>query len=186
MFQAVLTLFAVQVATSIVDKTLHNSLEGILASLALGVLSLFLGTGFMLIALRVAKGEHASYKDILPHWRVAWHYFCASAVSGLLIVLGFIALIIPGIYLLLRYSMVRFAVLELSHAEGAHSITNSMRKSSAMTKGVKWKLLGFTLALIGLNILGALALVVGLLVTIPISAIAYAHVYLKLKGAHHS
>lgn len=176
LFQIMLTLFAVQVAGSIVDKVLHDTLEGFFALMALNIIGLFLGVGFTLITLKLARGEHAAYRDIWPSLKLVWHYFCATAVSGLLIVLGLILLIVPGIYLLLRYSMVRFAILDGS------GITDSLRKSAAMTKDIKWKLLGFFIVLVALNILGVLLLLVGLLVTIPVSAIAYAHVYQKLNS----
>lgn len=182
LFQGVLTLFALQVLISIVDKVLGGTLQGMLAAFALAVVSVFLGAGFTIIVLKLAKGEHASYRDILPRGNVVWHFFCASSAVVVVIVLGFILFIIPGIYLLLRFSMVRFAVLELSPSEGAHSIRNALRHSTKLTEGVKWRLLGFLLVLLGINILGAILLMVGLLVTIPVSALAYAHVYLKLKN----
>jgi uncharacterized membrane protein len=89
-------------------------------------------------------------------------------------------LIIPGIYLMLRYSMVRFAVID-----GA-SVTDSLRKSAELSQGVKWHLLWFILAVIAINIVGAILLLVPLLVTVPVTMIAYAHVYQKLLGRAHA
>ncbi len=175
LFQAMVALFAVQVASSIVEEVLKYSVQGVLAMLALGIASVILGTGFTVITLKLAKGEHATYKDLIPPGTLVWTLFCASVLTGLMVVGGLILLIIPGIYFLVRFSMVRFAVVE-----GA-GIMESLTKSSEMTKGVKWRLLGFLLAMMGLNILGAIFFLVGLLVTVPVSAIAYAHVYLKLK-----
>ena len=86
--------------------------------------------------------------------------------------------LVGAVYLGLRYSMARLAVLD-----GAH-IVESLGKSKKLTDGVKWHLVLFALAIAALNILGFLALVVGLLVTIPISILAFAHVYLKLKSHH--
>lgn len=226
MFQAVLTLFALDVAASIVEKVLEGTLEGTLASILLGVASLFVGTGLTLISLRLAKGEHTSYGDILPQWRLVWRVLASSVLVGLLMLLPVLvgALLItaalfaalgpflPAIlsaatpaaamlyllsvgsqvlvfsavviavtivavaYIVLHYSMARYAVVD-----GA-GIVASLRRSAAMTKGVKWSLAGFLLALVGLNLLGALAFMVGLLITVPISLLAYAHVYLKLKN----
>ncbi len=53
-----------------------------------------------------------------------------------------------------------------------------------MTVGVKWHLLGFLLIVALLNLLGAIVFLVGLLVTVPVTMIAYAHIYQKLQ-AHH-
>jgi uncharacterized membrane protein len=52
----------------------------------------------------------------------------------------------------------------------------------ALTKGNRWKLFQLSLALLLLNILGLLALLVGLFVTIPVSFIAMVHAYRALKG----
>ncbi len=179
LFQVMLTLFALEVVSSIVTKVLGHSALGTAASIVLGVVGLFVGVGFTIITLKLAKGEHTSYSDIMPPLKLVWHYFVANILSGLLVVIGFILLIVPGIYLLLRYSMVRYAVID-----GA-GITDSLRRSAQMTVGVKWHLLGFFAVLVLLNILGAILLLVGLLITIPVSMIAYAHVYQKLH-AHHA
>ena len=63
-------------------------------------------------------------------------------------------------------------------------ILESLTISSKLTHGVKWHLLGFFIVLAALNIAGALLLLIGLLVTLPVSMIAYAHIYLKLKHHH--
>ena len=173
-FKVILTLFAAQIAHSIISSTLMPSLEGIFAMIVLTVVSVVLGTGAMVITLKIARGQHANYSDIVPPLELVVRYFFASLLAGIVIVLGFILLIIPGIYLLLRYSMVRFAAID------GKGIIESLKESGKLTHGVKWNLLGFFLVLIALNILGAIPLFLGLLITLPVTAIAYAHVYNKL------
>ena len=175
LFKVIITLFAVQIGNSIASKVLEGTIEGFFASLLFAIVGVVLGTGFMRITLKIARGEQAMYGDLIPPLKLAWEYFVASLLSGLIIFGGLILLIIPGIYFMLRYMFVRFAVLD-----GA-GILGSLSSSAKMTVGVKWKLLVFGLAMIGLNILGALALMIGLLLTIPITMIAYAHVYDILK-----
>ena len=58
----------------------------------------------------------------------------------------------------------------------------SMRQSAEATKGVWGNVSLFGLVLILLNILGAMLLGVGLLLTAPTSAIAAAWVYRRLTG----
>ncbi len=175
LFKVLITLFAVQVGNSIASKVLEGTLEGFFAIVLFAIVGLALGAGFMRIALKIAKHESPTYADILPPLGMVWEYALASFLTGLIILGGLILLIIPAIYFAIRYMFVRFAVLE-----GA-GITGSLRASAKMTLGVKWKLLGFSLAMIGINILGALAVMVGLLVTIPVTLIAYAHIYTVLK-----
>ncbi|MDE1924809.1 MAG: hypothetical protein KGH79_01350 [Patescibacteria group bacterium] len=173
-FKIVLTLLALQVAYAIVTKVLAGTALGFLAAIVLFIAEVVLGIGATLVTLKLAKGEYTTYNDIVPPARLAWRYVLASLLAGLIIVCGLILLIIPGIYVILRYSMVRFAVLD-----GA-GVAESLRKSAAMTRGVKWHLLGFFVVAILLNIAGAILLLVGLLVTIPVTMIAAAHIYTKL------
>lgn len=179
LFQILLTIFALQVVSEIVDRVLHDTILGILASVALAVLSVVISAGFALVALRLAEGHAAHYRDLFPRAQLVWHFFCVSLVAGLLTLVGFLLLIVPGVYLLLRFSMARFAVVD-----GA-GILESLKRSGRMTHGRKWHLLGFFLLMVLLNIAGALLLLVGLLVTIPVSMLAWAHVYHKLKVHAH-
>ncbi len=95
------------------------------------------GVGFTLVTLKIAKGEHVEYADVIPPLKMVWQYAAALLIAGFLMVIGFILLIIPGIYFALRFSMVRFAVLD-----GA-GIVGSLEKSGDLTRGVKWHVLGF-------------------------------------------
>ncbi len=82
-----------------------------------------------------------------------------------------------AVYLGLRYSFARMAAVD------GMGINESMRESSKLTAGVKIDLLLFGLAIVGINILGFIALLIGLLVSIPVSLFATFFVYLKLKEA---
>lgn len=66
----------------------------------------------------------------------------ASVMSGLGILLGFVALIIPGIYLLLRWALVaQAAAIERNGWE------NALRRSGELMRGFYWRVLGFLLLL---------------------------------------
>lgn len=216
-FAVVLTMFALQIASSLVQKGLQGTALGAAASIVLAVLGIVLGAGMTLIFLRLAKGEHAHYRDIIPSAKLVWKYFCASLLTGIISFLPIaagalaslallastgsinfsegapvsgheasfaVAMLVMlvavcfAVYLAIRYSMARIAVLD-----GA-AILQSLTRSAALTHNVKWHLVLFVLAIIGLNILGLIALLVGLLVTIPVSLLAFVHVYLKLKSHH--
>ena len=179
LFRVLLTLFALQVAQAVVGATLEHTLIGVLATIAIVAGEVVIGIGLTLITLKIAKGESVIYGDIIPPLKLAWEYILASLLAGFITLLGFILLIIPGIYLSLRFSMVRFAVLE------GTGITGSLKKSGKITDGVKWKLFGFIIIVALLNLLGLIFFMIGLLITVPVTMIAYAHVYQKLV-AHHT
>jgi hypothetical protein len=177
LLMVMLSLFALQVVQEIVSRTIGNTLVGALASIALAVVSVVMSAGLTLIALRLAEGHTAHYRDLFPWNRMVWYFFLASLLEGLAVVGGLILLILPGIFLAIRFAFVRFAAVE-----GADPV-ESLRVSWRATRGHWWHLLGFLLVLAAINILGALLLLVGLLVSIPVSMLAWAHVYHKLKVA---
>jgi uncharacterized membrane protein len=178
LIQVMLTLFAFEIAYVMAKTALEDTTLGTLALLALTVLAVILQAGFLNIILKIAKGDKVAYKDLIPPFALVWKMFLASLLVGVLVVAGLILLIIPGIYFAIRFSMSRFAVLE------GMSVLESFEKSTKLTEGHKWELLLFFLVVIAINIVGAIPFGVGLLVTIPISILAFAEVYLKLK--HHS
>ena len=174
-FRVVLTLLALEVARAIVQKVLEGTALGLLATLVLVAATAVLGIGATRIALRLVQGHAAQYADIVPPARLLWPSIAASLLAGLAVIGGLILLVLPGIFVAVRLSMVRFEVID-----GA-GIKESLHKSWALTAGHFWWLFLFILLLIVLNILGALAFMVGLLISIPVTMLAYAHVYQKLK-----
>ena len=52
-----------------------------------------------------------------------------------------------------------------------------------MTKGYKWTLFGYVLVTILINAVGAMLFLIGLLWTVPTTALASAFIYRKLSGA---
>jgi uncharacterized membrane protein len=61
--------------------------------------------------------------------------------------------------------------------DGERSVKAALKKSKALTSGHKWKLFLLMLVMIPLNLLGFLALGVGVIVTASISLIAMVHAY---------
>lgn len=82
----------------------------------------------------------------------------------------------------LTYVSVKLLFVEYLVMEKNRGGVEAIKESFKMTNGVWWNLAYLTL-LIGLvNIVGALALLVGLLVSVPVSMLAMVHVYRTLSG----
>ncbi|MGH2461766.1 MAG: hypothetical protein ACRDIY_23170, partial [Chloroflexota bacterium] len=56
----------------------------------------------------------------------------------------------------------------------------ALEKSSDLTRGVKWKLLGFLIILAAIEIAGAIVFLVGLLVAVPVVVLATTYVFRQL------
>jgi len=57
----------------------------------------------------------------------------------------------------------------------------SLKESWRITKGSKWELFILIIVLAVLNLLGAIALLIGLFITIPVTALATVHAYRTLE-----
>ena len=59
---------------------------------------------------------------------------------------------------------------------------DALKRSAEITKGHRWQLLGLTVLLLIINVIGAILCGIGLLFTYGITAIAVAHAYKSLSG----
>jgi uncharacterized membrane protein len=132
-------------------------------------------TAFFLHSHDVPTG--VSIRD-LWHPQPFWKYVGASILSGILIILGLILLIIPGIIVAIMVAFSTYIVIDTGLGPWA-----AIKRSAEITKGHRWHLFRLGLVLFGLNILGFVALLVGLLVTVPVSVLAVVHVYRALSGS---
>ena len=117
-----------------------------------------------------------------------WHpkaflaYLAVKIITAVAVLIGLVFLIIPGIILALMFIFATYLVVDTGKGP-----IEALKESARITKGHKWALFALMLALIGLNIIGMLALGVGLLISVPVSLLSIAHAYRVLaKGAHAS
>jgi uncharacterized membrane protein len=107
--------------------------------------------------------------------------FLASIVSGIFIALGFLLLILPGIYLAVAYSFVIPLILE--RKMGFWQAMETSRK--VITK--RWfAFLGLGLLMFVINLAGIIPLGLGLLVTIPLTYCTYVAAYESVLGMNAS
>ncbi len=162
-----------------IDRALsHASNEptflGSLISLALGNLVNMGATAFYLQA-------HDDPDNVslaaLWHPRPFWKFLGTSLLLGFAVAIGLILFIVPGVIFGLMFMFATFIVIERELGP-----IEAMKESGRITRGYKWQLLGFVAVLMLVNLLGVLALVVGLLVSIPVSTLAFVHIYRILAG----
>jgi uncharacterized membrane protein len=153
--------------------------NGALAALGIVVniaLSTLIGMGVTAFYLKAHEAPESVESRELWHPNGFWRYLAATLLTGTLVVLGLILLVVPGIILMLMCLFVAYIVID----RGLGPI-EAIKESRRITKGSRWNLLGLLLATIGINLLGILCLLVGLLVTIPVTSLAIVHAYRKLE-----
>ena len=140
------------------------------------ILQTVIMAGMISIALRLTSRKSASLGNLLDGFDVFFKFLLGSLWYAVVGCLGLVLLIVPGVIWFLTFQFFPYALVERNT-----SIGESFRFSRSITRGHRLQLLLFLLTLIGVNVLGALALVVGLLVTIPLSTLATTVVYRKLS-----
>ncbi len=152
-----------------------NVFLGAILYIADMVLTIIISIGLVKIALRFCDNEKGRFSDLFSQYRLFFKYLFASILYFLIVWGGSVLLIIPGIIWGIKFWFYNYFVVD----KKAGSI-EALKRSSLITKGVKWDLFVFFLALIGINLLGALCLLVGLFATIPTTMVALAFVYRRL------
>lgn len=153
-----------------------NQVSGIGSKIVLTILHLGIMVGFLRVALDVVEGKRAEFKELFSCFSVLHWYILGGILYGLIVFAGFILLIIPGIIWMLAFSQWSFVIVD----KRANPLA-ALKQSLKLTHEVKGKLFVFMLVVIGINILGVIALLIGVLLTAPLSAIAAAHVYAQLR-----
>lgn len=137
-----------------------------------------IGMGVTAFYLRAHDSPDTVTLGELWHPGPFWTYLVAMFLVGLAVGIGTLLLIIPGIILALMLMFTPFVVIDR-----AIGPINSLKESRRITHGHKWSLLGFVIVITLINVLGLICLVVGLLVTMPVTTLALTHAYRVLGGA---
>jgi uncharacterized membrane protein len=136
-----------------------------------GVLQLFLRT------IRTGAPNLADlfypFKNIT---RIGVPLLLAHLLAGILITLGLICLIIPGIWLAISYMFTKTAIVDTQPG-----IWRALEHSRRLVAGNWWRTLGLWLLISIINLLGYLPCGLGLIITMPVTAAAFVYAYEDLR-----
>jgi hypothetical protein len=178
---SMLLLFLSWVVLEIAAVFLHRLALAVWLVIHLVWLFLFAGmlVGLHVMALKSVDDEVPRTGDLFgslergPAYLLALSIYCL-AVSG-----GLVLLIVPGIYLAIRYCLFAQVITDTSA-----SALGALRKAAALAHG-NWAPLGvlFLIAFL-LNIAGMALLGIGLIISFPVSLLAIAGFYRSLQPAN--
>jgi len=138
-------------------------------------LSVVLYTGLAYVSVLFCENKAVFFQELFSKTDRAASYFFSSLLYGLVVALGFLMFVIPGVIFMIRFQFYQYYAV----SQGMSPV-DALKASWRDTKGSFWNLFAFGFVLAGINILGALCLGIGLLFTIPISMVSSAYVYKKL------
>jgi uncharacterized membrane protein len=141
---------------------LHTIVIFILSSIPF--LSIPLSAGFLIAAYYISSGKKIYFENFFEGFRHFIAFFLFIIVSGFLIFIGLLALVLPGLYLIVGYIFTPFYIVF-----GKMDFWGAMESSRKLVHREWMSIFGFLIVLLFINLIGALALGVGLLITIPLS-----------------
>lgn len=159
----------------------NTALVFALSSLVFSILGMIVSIYLQMGAVRFNLKAHddvttAHVRDLFV-LKGFWRYLGTSVLVVLAVIAGLILLIVPGIILSIALSFAVYLCVD----KGLGPVA-SFKESLAITKGHRWSIFVLMLAICGINLLGLLALFVGLVVTVPVSVLASIHAYRQLSA----
>jgi uncharacterized membrane protein len=152
-----------------------------------GLIQVYFTITFTRMFLDIARDRTVTVRNLFSKVSgfTFWLFVVTTILASLAITIGFIALIIPGIIIALALWMVGYLAIDTPQPEGKKKIfkhaIGTLKASWSMTSGYRWRLLVFVIAIVGWNILGLLALGIGVLVAIPFTSLAAVLMYEHLR-----
>lgn len=158
---------------------LNYKTDSVPISLLGTVITTFIYMGLYNSALLITEGVRPNLDQLYANWAKFAPWILASILFGLMLLAGLALLIVPGLYLLARYGLYTFFILDRDKNLGPIEALKAAAKAS---EGHRWDLFLLYMSCFGLNLLGILLLGFGLLFTVPLTVIALAIAYRRLTG----
>jgi uncharacterized membrane protein len=141
------------------------------------LLQLFLTVGYLRIQLHVATARPAEMSLLFSGGRYLLRYVVASIAFGLLLLIGLLAFIVPGIYLALKYWPFFYFLIDQDCDVG-----ESFRLAGDYTRGNRIVAILLWLITVALGVVGLLLLFIGLLLTTPLATLLLTVSYLMMTS----
>ena len=149
---------------------------GSISQVIFSLVSLFLTVGFFKIAMEIVDHKSANWIDLFKNGRFLITYFVTYLLFCLIVSVGLILLIVPGLIWAVQFSFYPLLVIDRNLGP-----IDALKASSMITRGYKWPLAGFYILVIVGNSIGFALFGIGALFTIPFTLLAYAYIYRKLS-----
>jgi uncharacterized membrane protein len=131
------------------------------------------------IFLKAARNQNFEVKEVLDGFSKYPKIVLANLLTMLLVFLGLVLLIIPGIIVICRIAFVPYIVMD----QGLGPVA-AVEKSWKMTKGHGWTIFGMGLLAIPIIIVGLLLLLVGAIFAAMLVFCSFAGLYYAVTQAH--
>lgn len=136
--------------------------QAVIIAIFSNLVSIILTAGYYIVAIKIAKGKRWEFIDFFEGFRKFMPIILVNLLAFILIFIGYILLIIPGIYLSISYYFTLLFVIEYRF-----SFWQALEASRKVVDKKWWAFFGLYNVLFLINLGGLLALGIGLSFTLP-------------------
>lgn len=149
----------------------------IVSTLVLWIFIIGLSIGYIRIMLDQYDTGTSQVKRLFSCFGLVPKFTITTILFGLIVFLGTLVLIIPGIILAARLGLFAYFIVDKNT-----SIIGSVKKSYAATKGATWPIVCLMAVMMSLQTIGGLNPLLIFVILAPANSLSYAYVYRKLTS----
>ncbi len=163
---------------NIIPDGIRNSLPDNMVFLALlvglvgWVINQIIQMGLIRISLKLNDDQETKFSDLFPFSEKLIDYIVGTILYGLIVIIGTILLIVPGVIWSLKFQFYGYYIVDKNMKP-----IDALKMSAITSSGKKGNLFVFFIILGLINLVGLIALFVGLLISVPVTLMAYVYVY---------
>lgn len=168
----------ISLASTCVFSILFNKMDADFLDSLLGILMMPLGIGTTAFFISLIENENFEAKDLFKYYHDFVKIIGVTVLMGLIITLGYICFIIPGIILTLSYSLVPIILIKKPEL----GIVETLKYSREKMQGHKLDAFVLGLSFIGWAILGTLTFGILYIWLYPYMQLTFTKFYLNILG----
>lgn len=168
----------ISLATGIVFGILFNNMDADFLDSLLGILMMPLGIGTTAFFVSLIENTNFEAKDLFKYYHDFVKIIGVTVLIGLIVMLGYICFIIPGIILTLSYSLVPIILIKKPEL----GIVETLKYSREKMQGHKLDAFVLGLSFIGWAILGTLTVGILYIWLFPYMQLTFTKFYLNILG----
>lgn len=168
----------ISLASTCVLSILFNKMDADFLDSLLGILMMPLGIGTTAFFISLIENENFEAKDLFKYYHDFVKIIGVTVLMGLIVMLGYICFIIPGIILTLSYSLVPLILIKKPEL----GIVETLKYSREKMQGHKLDTFVLGLSFIGWAILGTLTFGILYIWLYPYMQLTFTKFYLNILG----
>lgn len=142
------------------------------------VVSVLFSMGYTYMTIQLVRKKPIRHEDLLTPAPSLFRYLVASILYVMIVGVGLCLFIVPGVVWAVKYAFYRHLIIDQDLDP-----LQALYISGRLTANCRLKLLGSALVLLLVNLGGLLLFGIGLLITIPVTALAWSRIYHRLVCA---